>query len=829
MFQTFYHTFNLKTKLSVILVFSTLVLSLITGIYFDYFLRKNFVNTAQEKIEYAFSRIQIDLNQVAIDLKKGITFIQDDEMLLASVELINSYQDKMNYDVVLLDEEKKHIAEELLSHVKLSQNNDIALYDFRGELISYVSKTPKGYYLTYVSYKEGKPLFYSRYEDEYDYVERPFKPHWLLSYKHISYYTQKDLGYNSIVTHHRIQDNLILKAHKSLFTQNKKQLVAHIEMSKHITQSYFQALSNDMRIDIWSTVKPKNMTTLHPLEKGQFELTEEKNRFISSATVKTVNEEVVFYASLDASELEATLLENRVTFFILILSLTLLTLFLLRILFRKTVAQPLQSLMKQIENIENQDYSEYKIIRTGDELETISKNVNQLAFTLQERERSLLKSQKELENLSNTDPLTNLPNRRLFNALLQHGISKVLRAKKHLAVIFLDLDQFKQINDTLGHNIGDILLQEVAQRLRKTLRESDTLARIGGDEFNILIEGFERHSDLEPILTKIIDSFHLPFHCSEHEIRISSSIGVSVFPEDGESISDLIKNADLAMYRSKDTGRNRYSFFTKELGHIVENRSQILHALKNAIEAGDEFTLLYQPKISAQSGKIAAVEALIRWNSSVLGWMAPDRFIQLAEETGLIIPIGSWVLQQSSADFMQLRSQGFILPYIAVNVSAIQLEEADFFDLLNTVVEKTKFDPQWLEIEITESYLATNAQHALSTLAKLRNMNIKIAIDDFGTGYSSLSYLKKLPVDRLKIDKSFVDDLPHSSEGVAITRAIIALAKTFNLSITAEGVETAEQLEFLQHEGCDEIQGYYYAKPLTLEELKAFITSNVRE
>ncbi|MDD2780739.1 EAL domain-containing protein [Sulfuricurvum sp.] len=826
MFQTFYHSFNLKTKLSFILVVSTLVLSLIAGIYFDNFLRKNFVNAAQEKIEYAFAHIQIDLDKAKIDLKKGIAFIQDDEMLLASVELINSYQDKINYDAVLLDEEKKHIADELLSRVKLSQNNDIALYDSHEDLIAYVNKTPKGYYLTYVSYEKGKPVFYSRYEDEYDYLQRPFDPHWLLSYKHISYYTQKDLGQNSIITYHRFNDDLVLKAHKSLFSQKQKHLIAHIEMSRHITQSYLKALSDDMRMSIWSTEKPKSITMLHPLEKGSFELIEEKNHFISSATVKTKNEEIVFYASLHASELEETLLENRITFFVLILSLTLLTLILLRILFKKTVAQPLQSLMKQIENIENQDYSEYKVIRTGDELETISKNVNRLAFTIQEREHSLLKSQKELENLSNTDSLTNLPNRRLFNALLQHGISRVLRTKKHLAVIFLDLDQFKQINDTLGHNIGDILLQEVALRLRKTLRESDTLARIGGDEFNILIEGFDHHSDLEPILSKIIDAFHLSFLCGEHEIRTSASLGISVFPEDGESISDLIKNADLAMYRSKDTGRNRYSFFTKELGHIIENRSKVLHALKNAIEKGDEFTLLYQPKISAQSGKIVAVEALIRWNSHILGWMTPDRFIHLAEETGLIAPIGLWVLQQSSHDFMQLRSQGFFFPYIAVNVSAIQLEKHDFFEMLNTAFEKTEFDPQWLEIEITESYLATNAEHALSTLEKLRTMNIKIAIDDFGTGYSSLSYLKKLPVDRLKIDKSFVDDLPHSSEGVAITRAIIALAKTFNLSITAEGVETKEQLEFLQEAGCDEIQGYYYAKPLTLNELKNFISNH---
>lgn len=826
MFRTFYHSLNLKAKLSVILIVSTLVLSLIAGIYFDYFLRNNFATAAQERIVYAFARIQIDLEGIKKDLKKGIAFSQDDEMLLASIELINSYQNKMDYDIVLIDEEKKQIVEELLNRVKLSQNNDIALYDAHEELIAYVTKTIKGYHLTYISYERGKPVFYSRYEYEYAYTEHPFNPHSLIDYKHISYYAQKDLGRNSIITHHRYNNNLVLRAHQSLFSQNGKQLIAHIEMSKYISNPYFKTLSDDMRMTIWSAIKPKNMTIENPLEKGDFELIEEKNRFISSATVKTNNQDIVFYASLNASELEATLLENRITFLILMMSLTLLTLVLLRILFKKTVAQPLQSLMNQIEKIENQDYSEYKIIRTGDELETISKNVNRLAFTLQEREHSLMKSQKELENLSNTDPLTNLPNRRLFNALLQHAISTALRTRQHLAVLFLDLDQFKQVNDTLGHDVGDALLQEVALRLRAILRDSDTLARIGGDEFNILIEGFDTRRDIEPLLAKIIDAFHLPFICGEHEIRTTASIGVSLFPDDGESILKLTKNADLAMYRSKDTGRNRYSFFTEELAHIIEDRSKLLYALKNAVEKRDEFTLLYQPKVSAHTGKIVAVEALIRWNSSELGWITPDRFIHLAEETGLIVPIGLWVLQQSSYDFMQLRSQGYLFPYIAVNVSAIQLENKDFFETLIATIQESKIDPQHLEIEITESYLATNAHHALETLAKLRNMNIKISIDDFGTGYSSLSYLQKLPVDRLKIDKSFIDDLPNSSEGVAITRAIIALAKTFNLSITAEGVETEEQLKFLQEEGCDEIQGYYYAKPLSLEELKIFISSH---
>lgn len=826
MLRTLYHSLSLKTKLSVILILSSLVLALIAGVYFDHFLRKNFTDTATERIEYAFSRIKIDLDKIETDLKKGVSFIQEDEMLLASIDLINRYQDKNHYDTILLDEEKKNIAEELLNQVKLTQNNDIALYDANEELIAYITKTPKGYYLTYVSYENAEPIFYSRYENEYDYIQRAFKPNWLLPYKHIPYYTQKDLGSHSLVTNHRFENHLVLKVHQNLYGKNSHRLIAHIEMSKYISDSYLKALSDDMRISIWSSAKPKNSGYVSSLEENKTHLQEIGNRFVSSAEVKTKNGGVLFSAALDASELESTLLENRITFVSLMLILTFFTLLLLRTLFLKTVANPLQSLMQQIAKIENQDYSEYKIIRTGDELETISKNVSQLAFTLQEREQSLLKSQKELETLSNTDPLTNLPNRRLFNALLEHAILTTARTHKKVAVIFLDLDQFKQVNDTLGHDIGDTLLQKVAFRIKEILRSSDLLARIGGDEFNILIEDVNDRKDLNPILEKIIDAFHLPFLFEEHEIRTTASIGISLFPDDGESILELIKNADLAMYHSKDKGRNNYSFFTQELAHTVQNRSKIVHALKNAIETNNEFTLLYQPKISASTGKIAAVEALIRWNSSSLGWITPDRFIGLAEETGLIVPIGLWVFRQSCKDFMHLRSEGIILPYIAINVSAIQLEKHDFFDTLNQLFEETAIDPQWLEIEITESYLATNAHHALETLAKLQEMKIKISIDDFGTGYSSLSYLQKLPVDRLKIDKSFIDHLPYSSEGIAITRAIIALAKTFSLSITAEGVETKEQLEFLQQEGCDEIQGYYYAKPLTLEELKRFISES---
>lgn len=825
MFKTLYRSLNLKTKLSLILISSSILMSFVVGIYFDYFLRESFTKTAHERIDYAFQRINLHLKSVEADLKKGIAFIQNDEPLLASVELINTYQNKLQYDSILLDEEKKRLAEELLSRVKLSLNNDITLYDAREELIAYVSKTAKGYYLTFVSFEEGNPVFFSRYEDEDDYVKRPFAPHGFNPFKHTAYSTQeRSLGAG--VTYQRIGNDLIIKSHQSIFEEGKEQIVAHIEMSQTISRPYFQLLSKDLGMEIWSGAKPDNSIASSLLGSGKYEINEEEKGFVSSADVITLNGAVRVSAALDKSSLQSILQKNRQTFLILILTLTLLTLLLLRILFKRGIARPLSLLMNQIEKIERQDYSGVKVIDTGDEIETISKNILHLARSVQEREEALVTSQKQLERLSNTDPLTGLPNRRLFNALLQHGIDLALRNGTRLGVIFLDLDQFKQINDSLGHDVGDVLLQAVALRLRETLRTSDTLARIGGDEFNMLIEGFQERSAIEPLLKKIMDAFNLPFMCGEREIRTTASIGVSLFPEDGDSILKLIKNADLAMYRSKDSGRNRYSFFTEELASIIEDRNRRIHALKNAVESGDEFTLLYQPKVSASSGKIVAVEALIRWNSTELGWVTPDRFIQLAEETGLIIPIGAWVLKQSFEDFMRLRHEGYLLPYIAINVSAIQLQSNDFFDTLSSVVNQTQIDPEWIEIEITESYLATNAHQALATLSQLRSMNIKIAIDDFGTGYSSLSYLQKLPVDRLKIDKSFIDDLPHSLEGIAITRAIIALAKTFGLSITAEGVENKEQLAFLQEEACDEIQGYYYAKPLNLNDLKIFIRSH---
>ncbi|MBN2870265.1 MAG: EAL domain-containing protein [Campylobacterales bacterium] len=823
---------NLKNKLSVILISSMVILVVVLGAYFDTFLRESYFETAKQRISYAFNRINLNLSELENDLTKGVAFIKDDEAMLASVELINAYQDKNNYDTVLLDEEKKQIAEQLLHRVKLSLNDTIALYDRNEELIAYVAKTDPGYSLHFVSYENGRPLFYSRLEDENDYCRDGLVELRRIPYKHVNYYTQKELMQSAMITYHSDNDVLIVTSHQSLFVGDKTSPTAHIELSRHLGPSYFRHLSQDLNMEIAGSTHPSPQSASHLMQGPKnpvIDIVENHQNYLSSGALHTRNGAYYIAVSLERSSLSSMLNKNRSVFVMLILALTAIAVFLLRFLFNRSIARPLQALMVQVDKIKRQDYSDTVVVRTGDELETISENINQLARTIDERENALSASQKQLEHLSNTDSLTNLPNRRLFNALLEHALQIARRNHQQIAVVFLDLDNFKQINDTMGHDVGDELLKAVSLRLKSSLRGSDTLARIGGDEFNILIEGIEERTQIAPIVQKILDDFKEPFFCNGHSIRTTTSIGIALYPEDGEDIVTLTKHADLAMYKSKNIGRNAYSYFSQDLFDAIEKKTLIIHELKAAIDAKNGFYLLYQPKVSVQEPEKMAIEALIRWKSETLGPLTPDRFIPIAEESGLIIPIGQWVLEQACRDFLTLSEQGYRFDHISVNVSSIQLQKSDMIATLGNLIAATQINPTQLELEITESYIATEQQKALTTLQALRDMGIRIAIDDFGTGYSSMSYLQKLPVTRLKIDKSFVDDLPGSAESTAVAKAIIALAKTFGLSITAEGVETAEQLAFLAQEGCDEIQGYYYSKPLEIGALKTFVTSFKRK
>jgi diguanylate cyclase (GGDEF)-like protein len=426
-----------------------------------------------------------------------------------------------------------------------------------------------------------------------------------------------------------------------------------------------------------------------------------------------------------------------------------------------------------------------------------------------------------IQKMATHDTLTALPNRALFNETLIHAIGQAKRHERPLALFFMDLDRFKNINDTLGHGVGDRVLQEAARRLTAAVRSSDLVARLGGDEFVLLVEDFRDSGDLADIAHKILESFEQTFMVDGQELALSASIGICTYPVDGEDAPTLLSNADIAMYRAKDQGRNRHCFYAAELNKLSQERLTLEAALKHALERS-EIEVFYQPKIDFASGRVTGVEALIRWRHPTLGLLLPDKFIGIAEETGLIIPIGYWTLRRVCERARRWNEQGFNLP-VAVNLSAGQFHEPELVPRLAAIFKATGVSPQTLELEITESMVMRDPDRAASVMQALSAMGVHISIDDFGTGHSSLGYLKRFPIDRLKVDRSFVRDLPHNGDDVAITRAVIAMAHSLKMSVVAEGVEHKSQFDLLRAEGCDEFQGYYCRPPLEEEDLLRFL------
>ncbi|MDX1294684.1 MAG: EAL domain-containing protein [Sulfurimonadaceae bacterium] len=431
-------------------------------------------------------------------------------------------------------------------------------------------------------------------------------------------------------------------------------------------------------------------------------------------------------------------------------------------------------------------------------------------------------AEQRLEHLANYDLLTNLPNRNLFMQHLQQAMLRVKRNQSQLAMLFMDLDNFKVINDTMGHDIGDLLLVNVSDRLVKQMRESDIVVRMGGDEFIILLEGIKDPLEVAVICEKIIELFNEPFVLQGHELFVTTSIGVSVCPDDGSDAQTLIKHADTAMYHSKEQGKNSFRFFTQEMNERALSRLIIENNLRQAIEK-EEFELFYQPQVDLASGNIMGAEVLLRWKLQGIGYVAPSDFITVAEETNLIIPVGEWVLETVFAHMARWKKEGCEAVRIAVNVSSRQLVRGDLHHTISRLSERYGIEARWIVIELTEGTLMDISETVLEQLNQLRNMGIEIAIDDFGTGYSSLSYLKKLPVNKLKIDRSFVMDLEDDTDDRALTRTIITMAASLNLEVVAEGVESEYQREFLLEEGCEYAQGYFFSKPVPVEEFEALL------
>jgi diguanylate cyclase (GGDEF)-like protein/PAS domain S-box-containing protein len=430
--------------------------------------------------------------------------------------------------------------------------------------------------------------------------------------------------------------------------------------------------------------------------------------------------------------------------------------------------------------------------------------------------------QEKLHHMATHDLLTNLPNKLTIVDRLTHAIEQSKRNKLNIAVMFLDLDQFKHVNDSLGHHTGDALLKIVALKLQKSIRSSDSVGRFGGDEFTIIMEGIRDTSEVSVIAQKILDAVSEPVVIGGYEIITSTSIGVTIYPDDSDNVDSLLKNADVAMYRAKSKGGHALQFYTRDMSIASLERMELQHRLNHARER-NEFRLYYQPRIDVKSGRISGMEALIRWHNPDIGHVEPDKFIPILEETGKIIEVGSWVIRTACEFNAGLIKKGIKPLRVSVNLSARQFRDDSLQQYLEETLKQCKLDPCHLEIEITESLLFDNIDKAILTLEKLHQLGVHISIDDFGTGYSSMSYLKKFPIDSIKIDRSFIHGLPDDKDDEAIVNAILAMGKNLGLQLIAEGVETEAQTIFLQKCACDELQGYYLSTPLPADEFIEFL------
>ncbi|OZG69806.1 GGDEF domain-containing protein [Hahella sp. CCB-MM4] len=435
----------------------------------------------------------------------------------------------------------------------------------------------------------------------------------------------------------------------------------------------------------------------------------------------------------------------------------------------------------------------------------------------------LKEANSKMQIMALYDPLTGLANRRLFIDRLEQSVRAAKRDRKKIALMFLDLDQFKRINDTLGHDAGDILLTTVSNRLKECVREKDTVARLGGDEFTVLLTDVDDNLSVTPVAHQILRALKKPIKLKKHEVIVSTSIGITLAPTDGCTADSLMKNADLALYRAKEQGRDCYHFFTEELNASALRQLVLEQELRHALQY-DEFTLHFQPQVNLRSERIVSVEALLRWYHPTKGLVSPDAFIPVAEETGLIVPIGKWVLKNACMQMKMIQDLTGVDIKIAVNLSTRQFDDPDLEEMIADALRETGLEPRFLELEVTESMLMGDIDLVIEKLKRLKSTGVSITIDDFGSGYSSLSYLKKLPVDILKVDREFVRDIPDDLNDMEITSAVIAVAHKLNLKVIAEGVEDIDQRDFLMINKCDFAQGFFFSKPLPFEDLYQYLT-----
>ncbi len=438
---------------------------------------------------------------------------------------------------------------------------------------------------------------------------------------------------------------------------------------------------------------------------------------------------------------------------------------------------------------------------------------------------SAVEVERKIRHIAYHDSLTGLPNRILFTDRIAQAINRVQREGGFFALLYIDIDHFKVVNDSIGHAAGDNLLNIVATRLKELLRKSDTISRLGGDEFAVIIEGIEQVEKITTVARNILDVLQQPVQVSNKNVNVGASIGVAMYPQDGTNFGSLLKNADTAMYRAKDCGRNTFRFYAQEMSEKAMRRLDIENQLISALER-DEFTLFYQPKIDLSTQKISGAEVLVRWNQPQQGLVAPCVFIPVAEETDLIIKLDQWVLKQACEQLKCWQNKGLSLDNISINISSRHLKEGGLLEYCQRIIAEAEIAPEFIEVELTESALVDNSEKARTILSQLKQLGIRIALDDFGTGYASMSYLKEFPFDTVKIDRSFISGVPHDEEDSAIIRAMIQLAQALRLNMVAEGVEVQQQLEYLVSCECQYAQGFFWSKPVPADEFEKMLKAN---
>jgi diguanylate cyclase (GGDEF)-like protein len=472
------------------------------------------------------------------------------------------------------------------------------------------------------------------------------------------------------------------------------------------------------------------------------------------------------------------------------------------------VVRPIKHILKRVDEISEGNFGLRISLTRKDELGVLAERVNLMSDNLASYTQQLKDKNNEIKHMAYHDSLTGLANRRLLEEVFSEAMEKAKEKKLNLSVLFFDLDRFKSVNDMFGHTVGDLLLKEVARRLERCFAEKDIIARFGGDEFIVVVTDTNRDHTVRTV-TGLIKELAAAYVLEGHEVYITPSIGISMYPADGDNVESLIKSADIALFRAKEAGKNTYRFFSSEMDNLAQRRIMLEKDLRKALMRG-ELEIFYQPQIHLEQRKIVGMEALLRWRHPELGLISPAEFIPLAEESGLINPIGEWVIRQACIQNKKWQESGLPSMRVSVNLSANQFHQQQFVEGIKQILDETGLEAQYLELEITESIAMNNVDYVISKLRSLKNLGIKIAIDDFGTGYSSLSYLQKFSIDTLKIDKSFVSDLGNSG----VITIIISVAKNLKLNVIAEGVETMEQIQFLKQRSCDEAQGYYFSKPL---------------